>query len=363
LAIDAATYYPAAWGHAAGNGIVAFPSEGAFMKYYLFLVGAWLTATGLAAETQPSSRAEEFLQWKFGLFLHFNIATFNNQEWANGYEDPATFAPDKLDCGQWADAARAAGMKYAVLTVKHTGGWCLWDSQYTTHDITAFTNYKNGKGDIVREFVEAFRARGLKIGFYYCAPGNYDGKYGNTLPAGKPSLHGLPPEAAGDYTGFMKKQFAELLTRYGPIDLLWIDQYGNSYTGKDWLQIKEHIKSLQPNCLVIANNSHQASQTDIYSYELPIFRGKSLEEVLPADNQHPSEVCDKLGPAWFWSQRRDESKLLSAAEVVARLKLSNERHANFLLDVGPDMSGRLPELSVQRLQEIGQRLETTPAKP
>lgn len=103
---------------------------------------------------------ENFLGWGFGMFIHFNMATFNERDWANGHEDPATFAPDRLDCSQWADAAAAAGMKYAVLTVKHTGGWYLWDSKHTdSHDTTAYKNIRNGKGDIVREFVDAFRAR------------------------------------------------------------------------------------------------------------------------------------------------------------------------------------------------------------
>ena len=90
-------------------------------------------------------------------------------------------------------------MKYAVLTVKHTEGYPLWDSAHTTHDITAFKNFKDGKGDIVREFVDAFRKRGIKVGFYYCAPGDFDNRFGNTLPEGKPSLHGMPPEAAGRF--------------------------------------------------------------------------------------------------------------------------------------------------------------------
>jgi hypothetical protein len=88
------------------------------------------------------------------MFIHFNIATFNDREWANGYEDPATFAPDKLDCGQWADVAKAAKMKYAALTVKHTGGYCLWNSAYTTHDISAFKNFRDGKGDLVEVHID-----------------------------------------------------------------------------------------------------------------------------------------------------------------------------------------------------------------
>lgn len=329
------------------------------MKPYSLVAMAALTFSALAEEPKPLAQLQDdFLSWKFGLFLHFNIATFNNEEWANGYEDPATFAPDKLDCGQWADAARAAGMTYAVLTVKHTGGWCLWDSLVTAHDATAFINYKKGKGDIVREFVDAFRARGMKVGFYYCMPGNYSGKYGNTLPEGKPDLHGLPPEAAGDYTGFIEKQFTELLTLYGPIDLLWIDQWGNGYTGKDWLQIKAHAKKLQPNCLVLANNAHTFKQTDLFGFELPVYKGKRVDELVAADNAIATEVCDKLGPGWFWNEKRDEARLLSADEAAARLKVCNARRANYLLDVGPDKHGLLPEASVQRLKEIGKRLSS-----
>lgn len=329
------------------------------------LLLAALTISGQAAETKtPETKRtpeslrklrQEFLSWKFGMFLHFNMATFNNQQWAGGYEDPATFAPDKLDCGQWADAAKAAGMKYAVLTVKHTGGWCLWDSQYTTHDITAFQNYKNGKGDIVREFVDAFRARGLKVGFYYCAPGNYDGHYGNALPKGNPSLHGLPPEAAGDFAGFIKKQFTELLTNYGPIDLVWVDQFG--HTGRRWSEIKAHINSLQPNCLVIANNSHDFRQTDIYSYELPLYKGGKGLPV--AENKSSSEVCDCICYGWFWEKAQEEMKTLhNAADIVASVHKWNSRKANYLLNVPPDITGRIPEYSVKRLQEVGKLLTT-----
>ena len=215
----------------------------------------------------PARLREEFLSWKFGMFIHFNMATFHERELATGHEDPGTFAPDKLDCRQWVDAAAEAGMKYAVLTVKHTGGWCLWHSKHTeSHDMTAFSNYQDGKGDIVREFVEACRKRGIKVGLYYCFPGNFAGQ---DLPEGREDLHGLPPEAKGDFTGFIKKQMTELLTRYGPIDLLWIDQWAKRTRRSDWLSIKQHIKSLQPNCVVIANNSHNYTETDIHSFEYP----------------------------------------------------------------------------------------------
>jgi len=324
------------------------------------LLLAALAATASAEEPKSlADRQAEFLSWKFGMFLHFNMATFTNRQFTNGYEDPTAFAPAKLDCGQWADAAKAAGMKYAVLTVKHTGGWCLWPSQHTTHGVQSFTNYKGGKGDIVREFVDAFRARGLKIGFYYCAPGTYDNKYGNKLPEGKPSLRGMPPEAAGDRAGFMKKQFTELLTNYGPIDLIWVDQFRFICTAKQWREIKAHVKSLQPNCLVIANNSHNFDETDIYGYELPAYTGKRRNNLPQADHSTPSEVCDHICVAWFWKQGQSEKTLRSAADIADSVKKWNARRANYLLNVPPDPTGRLPESFVRRLKEIGGMLEVS----
>lgn len=303
-------------------------------------------------DTALSVLQESFIDLRFGLFLHFNMGTFVGLEWANGYEDPAVFAPSKLDCGQWADAARDAGMKYAVLTVKHTGGWCLWDSAYTSHDIAGFINYKSGKGDIVREFVDAFRARGLKIGLYYCFPGDYARPdIGRELPEGKPDLHGLPPEAEGDFVGFMKLQLAELLTNYGPIDLMWIDQHHNKYTNAQWPELRAFMKSLQPNCLILGNNARNLEDSDIVGYERPVLGKRNL----PDDNTLPSEMCDTLHARgqWFWHEPATEDNVKTAKEVVDFLGFCNERHANLLLDVPPDREGLISGLYLQRMREIG----------
>lgn len=319
-------------------------------------LSALILATSVHAGEPPSKQQlqEEFLKWKFGMFISFHLATYHEREWANGYEDPATFAPDKLDCKQWADVCKAAGMKYGVLTVKHTEGYALWDSKYTTHDITAFTNYKNGKGDIVREYVDAFRESGLKVGLYYCLPGNYSK---DTLPEGKPDLHGLPPEAKGDYVGFMKKQLTELLTNYGPIDLLWCDQFINPYTAKNWQEIYAHVKSIQPACIVIANNCLNDKQTDIHGYEYPWLVARKRQKTLPPDdNQSAAEVCDISGPAWFWKSTENSSNLKKADEIVRMLRYCNDRKANYLLNAAPDKTGLIPGYTVERLRQVGKLL-------
>ncbi len=310
---------------------------------------------GKYAEAGRAVLQKEFLKLRFGLFLHFNMATYIDREWASGYEDPAIFKPDRLDCNQWADVACAAGMKYGVLTVKHTGGWCLWDSDHTTHDIAGFVNYKNGKGDIVREFVDAFRARGLKVGFYYCFPGDFSNtRHGNAVPANKPDLHGLPPEAAADSVGFIKKQLTELLTKYGPIDLLWIDQYSNKYTRARWQEVRAHVKSLQPACLVIGNNAHNLNDSDVYSCEFP-WDAKGLP---PEGNTIPAEVCDRISRTWFWNTSDTPEHVKTARQVLEMLKLCNERNANYLLNVPPDRNGLISDAHLKCMQEIAILLKT-----
>ena len=302
-----------------------------------------------------------FPAWRFGMFVHFNLGTFADLDWAGGYEDPALFRPSRLDCGQWADVAREAGMTYMVLTAKHTEGIALYDSAFTTHDATLFRNFRDGRGDVVREFVNACRSRGLKTGLYYCFPGDYsDAQHHNAPPWGKPNLHGLPPEAAGDYVGFMKKQLAELLTSYGPIDLLWIDQYANRYTAAQWPQIRAYLKSLQPHCLVLGNNAHDLRETDVLSYEYPW-----AQTVPAAENTLPAEVCDTIqtDQRWFWRAVTKPSDLQPAAEMAARLRLVNARHANYLLNVPPDRDGLISGAHLQRLRELAGLVRSSATAP
>jgi L-rhamnose mutarotase len=93
-------------------------------------------ASPRAGKEKIAKLQKEFLNLKFGMFLHYNMATYTNEEWVVGYPDPSPFNPGgRIDTDQWADVAKAAGMKYAILTAKHVSGFCLWDSKYTTYDV------------------------------------------------------------------------------------------------------------------------------------------------------------------------------------------------------------------------------------
>jgi alpha-L-fucosidase len=329
------------------------------MKLILLLVFCLIFAevtksqSAAQADSVLKKKQSEFSKWKYGMFLHFNMATYIDKEWATGYEDPLSFNPAGLDCSQWIDAVKNAGMNYAVFTVKHTGGWCLWDSKYTTHDITAFKNYKNGKGDIVREFVEACRRKGIKVGLYYCLPGDYSHSFGNSLLPGQKDLHGMPPEAEGDFEGFIEKQVTELLTNYGPIDLMWFDQYANKYTGKYWLQLKALVNKLQPGCIVLANNADNYIDSDIISYEYPYRKqANPLKALPPKGNRNVSEVCDCIDSNGIWFWHSGKVILQSAGQIADMLKLCNSRSTNLLLDVPPDRDGVIEGYYIKRLMEV-----------
>jgi alpha-L-fucosidase len=312
------------------------------------------TQPGIESQRDLKALQKEFLSWKFGMFIHYNMGTYAGVEWSTGKEDPIIFNPTQLNCEQWADAAAAAGMKYAILTIKHTGGWCLWNSAYTDHDISAFKKYKNGKGDIVKEFTDAFRSRGIKVGLYYCFP-LHDRKWANysTLPIKDYE------KGTADASGFIKNQFQELLTNYGKIDIIWVDQFASLNGGMklgDWLLIKKYIHTLQPGCIVIANNSHNINYTDIVGYEFPWSK-----KLPPEGNTIPSEVCDKLQRGWFSSVPlgTDSDPIINADYIVNEMLIPlNANQSTYLLNCAPNDRGLLPESVVQVLEEVGRQWKT-----
>jgi alpha-L-fucosidase len=124
----------------------------------------------LGAPSRPRPTAQQ-LAWQrdeFALFVHFGVNTFTDREWGDGTESPLIFNPARLDARQWVRTAKAAGAKSMVLTAKHHDGFCLWPTATTTHSV-ASSPWRNGTGDVVREFVDACRIEGVKPGLY-CSP-------------------------------------------------------------------------------------------------------------------------------------------------------------------------------------------------
>lgn len=300
-----------------------------------------------------SELQEEFRELKFGMFLHYNMATYQGVQWVEGYPDPSEFDPgvDVIDTDAWADAAVAAGMKYGVLTVKHVGGFCLWDSKYTSYDVMhPDCPYKK---DLVAQFVKSFTDRGLKAGLYYCwrHPG-FDVPNKNR-PAGPYKV--LPPECdpathtMDEQIEFQKAQIAELITNYPDVFYIWNDALDPEIMAAE--EILAHIRGIRPDMLASANwwdwSKKGTPYADIAVTEMRHF---------PEDNGASGETCWCLEQSWFWDK---ESSAKSAEEVLPLITKVNNRNANFLLNVGPDQQGNIIESSLQTLTEIGKLYGST----
>jgi len=279
----------------------------------------------------------DFVDLRFGMFLHFGILTFTGS-WAQGNLDITQFNPTGLDCDQWASAAASAGMKYGVLTSRHHDGFALWPSKASKFNVGNIP-WKNGQGDVVRCYVDAFRKRGLLPGLYYSI---WDTTQG--VAAGSTSTEKL---------NYIKTQLTELLTNYGPIPILVIDGWSWQMGHKAiaYQEIYELVKSLQPNCL-LTDHTHVPVpwDVDIVNYEEP--KGAWA----PAGNTYPSQQGTKVnnsgGNDWFWAP--DIGGLMTVSDIVTKHLTDLEpKWTNFLLNCLPNRTGTLDSAIVTLLGQVG----------
>ena len=324
-------------------------------------LGALGSAAALAQSSRPVPTPAQ-LAWQrdeLALFLHFGVNTFTDREWGDGKEEPQIFAPTALDARQWARAARAAGFRMMILTAKHHDGFCLWPSAVTKHTVAA-SPFRGGSGDVVREFVDACRAEGLKAGLY-CSP------WDRNSP-----VYGDSPR----YNDFFCDQLTELLTRYGQIDEVWFDgANGEGPNGRkqqyDWPRFWALVRRLQPNAVMfsdagpdvrwIGNERGSAGETnwstmnpDAVPY--PGADGPGIIAALQNGDPNgtvwrPGETDVSIRPGWFYHPAED-AKVKSAAELVQLYLTSVGRNSKLLLNVPPTRAGLLHEIDVARLPEI-----------
>lgn len=285
---------------------------------------------------------DDFLELRLGMFICYNMATYEEDEWVEGYPDPSTFNPGaKVNTDAWADAAVSAGMKYGVLTVKHVSGFCLWDSEYTTYDVMhRDCPYKE---DLVEQFIESFRSRGLKVGLYYCwrNPGfddEYNGRYKVLPPECDPATHNLEEQIV-----FQKQQITELLERYPDVFYIFNDALDPRIMPAD--EAAAFFRSKHPNVLASANWWDWGKKGMPY-LDLAVTETRHF----PVDNNAPGETNWCLEDDWFWNTGFHTKK---AKDIVPHINTANGRHANFLLNVGPDKEGNIIGSSVKALAEIG----------
>ena len=319
----------------------------------------------------PTATQVEYQKMEYIGFIHFSLNTFTDKEWGYGDESPGIFNPTAFDADQWAKVARESGMKQLILTVKHHDGFCLWPSRYTEHSVKN-SPWKNGKGDIVREFVDACRRQGIRVGFYLSPWDRNHAGYGTE-----------------SYLQYYRNQLHELLTEYGEISEIWFDgaNGGDGYYGGaretrridrtsyyQWKDTWAMIKALQPQVLLfsdagpdirwIGNERGYAGATNwsTLNTENVIVGAADTKYLNMGDPQGKNWViplCDtsiRLG--WFYHPEQDD-QVKSLQQLLDVYYMSVGRNGTLLLNVPPDRRGLFHENDVERLQEFRSVLDET----
>lgn len=310
---------------------------------------------------RPGARNDPRLDWwraaKFGLFIHWGLYAIPAGIWKGRaipgigewimqraeipvaeYEKLAgQFNPVKFDAAAWVALAKAAGMKYIVITSKHHDGFCIFHSAHTEYNIVDATPFGR---DVLAELAEECRKQGMRLGFYYSQTQDWH------HPGGDGNDWDFTPSAAAfaDYIdNYVKPQVTELLTHYGPIAVIWFDTpKGISRAQSE--SLLELVHSLQPDCLVCGR------------------LGNGLGDYASAgDNRIPGELTemDWETPATIndtWGFKVNDHNWKSSTELIQKLVDIVSKGGTYLLNVGPTAEGVIPQPSVERLEEMGRWL-------
>ena len=338
----------------------------------LFLVSLVSYAQEKKIWNETKEEKESRLAWwtndRFGMFIHWGTYSLaGRHEWVKKREriDDETyqkyfdnFNPDLYNPREWAKLAKAAGMKYAVITSKHHEGFTLFDSKYTDYKVT---NTPYGK-DALKEWVDAFRAEGLKIGFYYSLIDWHHPEY--TIDRNHPLSANSDEEYKelnknrdmSKYREYLKNQVTEILTNYGKIDILWLDySFPTGEHGKgrdDWnsVELIKLVRQLQPE--IIVND-----RLDLKEYwggwdfttpeqfkvkEWPTYDGEKI----------PWETCQTFSGSWGYY--RDEMTWKDNKQLLVLLIESVSKGGNLLLNVGPTGRGTIDYRAEEALLKMGE---------
>jgi len=344
-------------------------------------------------ETDPLvlQKLDEWQDWKFGFMMHWGPYSqwgiveswslcsedvpwctrpdgVSYSDYVRQYEAlPDTFNPVEFDPEGWADIAKAAGMKYVVFTTKHHDGFSMFDTAQTDYRITApnVPFHSNLRANITLEVFNAFRQHGFGIGAYFSKPDwNNDDYWWRRFATPNRHVNYDPekyPERWQRFVEFTHAQVNELTSEYGPVDILWLDggwvrnrdtldDVASGIAGVPWSQdidmpgMVAMARHNQPGLIVV----DRAVGGRYENYRTP-------EQTIPdLPLPYPWETCMTLGDSWSYTPN-DNYK--SARAVVRMLVDVVAKGGNYLLNVGPQPDGRLPDEAMQRLREIGAWME------
>ena len=316
------------------------------MKIRSFLLASMAVVTSLTAQEITPAPAEAIQKWRdarFGMFIHWGPVSLKGTEigWSRGSQVPIEeydnlykqFNPSEFNADEWVAVAKAAGMKYMVLTTKHHDGFCLWDTKQTDYNIM---NTPLGR-DVVKELAAACKKGGIAFGTYYSTCDWHHPDFPLTSPGGKKKRenHNLDR-----YTEYLKAQTKELLS-YGPLFTLWYD-VPQEFDATRGTGVINMARGIQPDIVINNRTGHPGD------YDTPEQRIGGFQI------DRPWETCMTICQQWAW---KPNDKMKSLKECIQTLVRTNGGDGNLLFNVGPMPNGEIEARQIDRLKEMGAWLE------
>ena len=315
------------------------------MRKHRIILSLMLVSVALAIGAQQKTLhqlQQEFIDRRFGMFIHFNMPTFCDQDWPDPDAPAERFNPTRLDCSQWARAAKSAGMSYGCLTTKHHSGFCIWDTKTTDYNVMNSPLRR----DVVREYADAFRAEGLEVYIYYSILDTH---------------HRLRPHMIRpQHIQMIRDQLTELLTGYGRIGAIIIDGWDApwsriSYDEIPFEDIYRHIKALQPECLVMDLNAAKYPREALFYTDIKSYEQGAGQRISTQQNRLPALACLLLQSSWFWKTSFPTDKLKDPEEMVRKnIEPYGEAYCTFILNVAPNREGLMDDNALASLKKIGE---------
>lgn len=311
-------------------------------RLFLLMILGVTSVLCLNAQTKSLHQLQqEFVDLRCGMFIHFNMPTFFNEGWPDPDAAPELFNPVRMDCKQWAKAAKSANMTYGCLTTKHHSGFCIWDTKTTDYSVMS----SPFKRDVVKEYADAFRAEGMKVMLYYSIL--------DTHARLRPKC--ITPQ----HIEMIKEQLRELLTNYGEITALIIDGWDApwsriSYDDVPFEDIYRLVKSIQPNCLVMDLNAAKYPAEALFYTDIKSYEQGAGQHISKDTNRLPALSCLPLQQNWFWKESFPTTPVKSPAQMVNdNIIPMGKSYCNFILNVAPNRDGLMDANALKALKEIG----------
>lgn len=329
----------------------------------------------IAANTKPSKRQLKWQQMEFYALISYGMPPFTGKQYGDGFSPATMFWPEDLSAEEWALTVKSAGMKGIVLTCKHYDGFCLWPTKYTDYSLK-YSNWKDGKGDIVREVADACKRNGLKFGVYIAPWDRHEPSYGS----GKP------------YDEFFMNLLRELLTDYGELFCVWLDAVcgadERNVQDYDWAAYYKLIRELQPEAAIcfrgpdvrwLGNERGVTRESEWSSVpaHLGVYedgtsaqsKSKKSKGVMDLDigsrkaikNEdefiwYPAECSVPIRDHWFFVP--DDKYGIKTKDKLLKLYYRTVgANCNLMLGLAPDKRGRLDDTDIQVLSALGHDLK------